>query len=324
MSTQAIHLELVKDLTVSSFLCAFRCFAGRRGLPKNIFSDNAKTFKSAAKEIRTIKSSKDVKSFLSKKGTSWYFNIPLAAWQRGTWERMVRSVKCCLKKVIGRSTLHFEELLTLIVEVESVINARPITYIFDDLEGDSYPLTPSELICGYMVSRLPNDKEFEVISTYVSLTRRARHHRRLLQHFAKRCKQEYLLGIREVLSQSSQSKKRDVSVGDIVIVKNEQSKRQFWKLARVEELIVGKDGNIRSAKLSMHSNGANCKSFLRPLQHLVPLEIPVSKEGTISAADSDNSDTRNIVDVNDTLPVTRSKCNAAIIGELNRRVNKLI
>ena len=58
--------------------------------------------------------------------------------------------------------------------------------------------------------------------------------------------------------------------------------------------------------------------------HLVPLEIPVSKEGTISAADSDNSDTRNIVDVNDTLPVTRSKRNAAIVGELNRRVNKLI
>ena len=324
MSTRAIHLELVKDLTVSSFLCAFRRFAGRRGLPNNIFSDNAKTFKSAAKEIRTIKSSKDVKSFLSKQGTSWFFNIPLAAWQGGTWERMVRSVKRCLKKVIGRSTLHFEELLTLIVEVESVINARPITYIFDDLEGVSYPLTPSELICGYMVSRLPNDKEFEVISTYESLTRRARHHRRLLQHFAKRWKQEYLLGIREVLSQSSQSKKPDVSVGDIVIVKNEQSKRQFWKLARVEELIVGKDGNIRSAKLSMPSDGANCKSLLRPLQHLVPLEIPVSKEGTISAADSDNSDTRNIVDVNDTLPVTRSKRNAAIVGELNRRVNKLI
>ena len=58
-----------------------------------------------------------------------------APWLGGFWERLVRSVKRCLKKSVGRSLLTFEELRTLVVEIEATLNNRPLTYIYDDEEG---------------------------------------------------------------------------------------------------------------------------------------------------------------------------------------------
>ena len=72
--------------------------------------------------------------------------MELAPWQGGMWERLIRSTKRCLIKQIGRALLNYSELQTILTEVENVINSRPLTYIFDDQEGSSYPLTPSQLI----------------------------------------------------------------------------------------------------------------------------------------------------------------------------------
>ena len=75
------------------------------------------------------------------------------------------------KKSIGRATLSFEELRTILIEIESTLNNRPITYIYDDEEGISYPLTPSCLLYGRRTTTTPNDSQFEIGSTNESLTR---------------------------------------------------------------------------------------------------------------------------------------------------------
>ena len=80
VSTQAVHLELTSGLNVENFLLAFRKFAARRGLPVTILSDNAKTFKSSFKEIRTTSHSADVFQHLSNRRTSWKFIIAKAPW----------------------------------------------------------------------------------------------------------------------------------------------------------------------------------------------------------------------------------------------------
>ena len=131
-STRAIHLELTSDLTASSFLLAFRRFVSRRGLPFKMMSDNAKTFKSASQDITKIKKSPQVKQYLTNRRVEWDFIVEKAPWWGGFWERLVRSVKNCVKKMVGRSTLTFEELRTLLVEVEATLNNRPITYVYDD------------------------------------------------------------------------------------------------------------------------------------------------------------------------------------------------
>lgn len=147
-STRAVHLELTRGLTAQDFLLAFRRFASRRGLPATIQSDNAKTFRSSSKEIRNITRSPEVSSYLVNNQISWNFIVERAPWWGGYWERLVRSVKAPHHKVIGRTTLSYDELNTLLTEIEGVLNARPLTYVYDDRESISYPLTPSSLIYG--------------------------------------------------------------------------------------------------------------------------------------------------------------------------------
>ena len=134
-STRAVHLELVADLNVSSFLLAFRRFSSRRGVPATLLSDNAKTFKSAAKEVRNIMRSKDVHTHLTNLRITWNFIVERAPWWGGFWERMVQTVKKCLRKAIGQATLTLVHLQTLLTEIEAIVNSRPLTYTYDDAEG---------------------------------------------------------------------------------------------------------------------------------------------------------------------------------------------
>ena len=182
-STRAVHLVLTQGLSVQSFLMAFRRFASRRGLPSKLISDNAKTFRSAWKEIQALSRSQEVLSHLANNRITWTFIVERAPWWGGFWERLIKIVKRCLKNIVGRSTLTLEELNTVLIEIEAVINSRPITYVYDDEESLSYPLTPSQLINGRQITPMPNKGNFEIMSTNNVLTKRAKHQRKVLQQF---------------------------------------------------------------------------------------------------------------------------------------------
>ena len=96
---------------------------------------------------------------------SWHFIVPHGPWWGGYWERMVKIVKQTIKKILGRSTINYDEMNTILVEVERVFNSRPITYVYDDQEVVSYALTPSHLINGRPISTTSNNQHFDVIST---------------------------------------------------------------------------------------------------------------------------------------------------------------
>ena len=95
-----------------------------------------------------------------------------APWWGGYWERMVQGVKRCLKKIIGCSCLTYDQLQMLITEVESIINACPLTYVQDHNDGISYTLSPSHFIYGRRIADRPNDSHFDNISTTATLMKR--------------------------------------------------------------------------------------------------------------------------------------------------------
>ena len=163
-----------------------------------MLTDNAKTFKSALVDVKKISRSSEVKQYLANRQVDWQFIMERAPWWGGVWERLVRSVKLCLKKSVGRSLLTFEELCTLVVEIEATLNNRSLTYIYDDGEGLLYPLTPADLINGRQIATMPHQRDCNVISTLHSLTKRTRYHFRLLESFNKQWRKEYLLGLRTI------------------------------------------------------------------------------------------------------------------------------
>lgn len=276
-STRGVHLELTRKLDVDNFLLALRRFAGRRGLPATIISDNAKTFKSSAREVAKIMRSSEVLRYLANNRTTWKFIIERAPWWGGFWERMVQDIKRSLRKAIGRANLSFEELRTILVEVEGIINARPLTHVENDEDGITYTLSPSHLMYGRRITSLPNPSHFDILSTYQTLTKRRKHHVRLLENFTRVWRHEYLTSLRETHAhQKGALNSRAVTVGEVVILKDDTTKKMYWKLAVVEELISGRDGQIRAAVVRIINCDSKPSRIRRSVKHLIPIEVQAS------------------------------------------------
>lgn len=189
----------------------------------------------------------------------WIFNPPTAAWWGGFWERLVGIMKQLLRRTLGKRSVDKLELEMLVLEVEAVMNDRPLTYISDDSQ-DLRPLTPSMFIRDIPVAHLP---EIEV--TGKELNRRQRYIQRTKEELRKRFRLEYL-GQLENLCKSK--KVTILSPGDVVLVEIDNRKRLEWPIGVIDELYTGKDGHTRTAKIRT-VNGY----LLRPLQRLFPLEI---------------------------------------------------
>ncbi|XP_022796387.1 uncharacterized protein LOC111334836 [Stylophora pistillata] len=125
--TRVLHLELVEDLSAETFIQTLRRFTARRGTPVLIVSDNMKTFKASKKVLKKLYDHPEVTRELSVKKTEWKFTLERAPWG-GFFERMVECAKRCLRKVLGTARLTFNELFTVLIEVEGTLNFRALTY----------------------------------------------------------------------------------------------------------------------------------------------------------------------------------------------------
>ena len=159
-STRAVHLEVVTDLSVPTFIAAFRRFVSRKSLPKVMVSDNASTYQSAAEELTQLFNSENLATLLTSRGVEWKFVPKRAPWYGGFWERSIGLTKTSLKKVLGRANINLEELQTLTTEIEAILNDRPLTYVSSDVEDD-HPLTPSHLLYGRRITTLPHPLQYD-------------------------------------------------------------------------------------------------------------------------------------------------------------------
>ena len=135
---------------------------------------------------------------------------------------------------------------TLLVEIERTLNNHPLTYLYNEIEGVSQPLTPAYLIYGQHIVKTANGHHFEVISTAQSLTKRARYQARLLTQFTKCWCHDYLLGLRECVQMAHRNQRvtPPIQAGDIVILHDDLTARCWWRLARVIELLKGRDDKV--------------------------------------------------------------------------------
>lgn len=271
-TTRALHLELVPSMNTENFMLAFRKFISRRGLCRTIYSDNAKTFKRAELELKRIWKciqNPSVVDLFSSHGIEWKFIVEKGAWWGGFWERHFRTIKTCLRKIVGRSSLTLSELETIFIEIEAIINSRPITYIYDD-PAEPSPLTPAHFLIGNRLISLPviRISQEDLIGSRNSLIKRYKHQQALLTQFWNRWRKHYLLTLRSMNLCPPTKVSNLFEVDDVVLVHDHRFPRNMWTMGKVTEIYPGRDGKVRSCLIKT-SRG----NLRRPVQLLYNLEI---------------------------------------------------
>ena len=265
-TTRGVHLEFVKNLTTESFLLTLENMMSRRGLAKVVISDNAKTFKKASKEIESIWNHVDSKLIQEKthqKGIEWKFITEKAPWMGGFYERLNRSIKSAFRKNIGRNVLSESTFINVLLKIEQSLNSRPLSVIKGNAD-EPIPISPAQLMMNRNLNSIPKIKVDENSS---SIIKQLKFRQTLYEQFINRWQSEYLceLSIRQKWLKDEAL--LPYAKGDVVLIKKDNSSRIYWPLARVTELVKGRDGLIRSAFVTL--NGRKLK---RPINQIYPLE----------------------------------------------------
>ena len=261
-ATRGVHIELCPTLDTSGLIRCLKRFIGRRGKFKLAVSDNFKSF-----------ISKELEQFLTKEGIKWDNILPKAPWWGAFYERLIRIIKEALKKCIGKARLTYEELETVLVEIEAVINSRPLTYLYEDSQEEA--LTPSHLVVGRRLLNGKPEISNVVEQSSEKLTNRFTYLQAIIDHYWKRFSKEYLL---ELHQHHLEVCKRNYDMfcklvlGDVVLIKDDKTKRNEWKKGKVVKLLEGNDGNVRGAMLKVCNRGV-VSYLLRPIQKIIPLEV---------------------------------------------------
>ena len=198
-------------------------------------------------------------------------------WWGGFYEKLVAILKSDLRKIVGSAKLNFEELHTVLVQIESIMNTGPLTYL--SKENCDEHITPSHLMYGRNINRrnIVNDNDNVITLDKTLIKTRIKHVTAVSNHFWNRFYKEYLLSLREKhhYHKNNTKEKREFKINDVVLIQDDKIPScNNWKRGKVEELIVSRDSKIRGAVLRVYNKKKGSTFLLkRSVQKLIPFEI---------------------------------------------------
>lgn len=220
-ATKAVHIELVSDLTSDAFIGAFKRFISRRGKPAHMFSDNGTTFVDALKQLKDLyefyksqETQSSINKFLIQQEILWSFIPPNAPHFGGIWEAAVKSAKHHVARIVGGAHLIFEEMQTVLCEVEAILNSRPITPLSKDPNDLTY-LSPGHFLVGSELNSFPCRDLSDVPENRLIRWQRVE---QLRQHFWRRWYNEYLQSLQE-RTKWKESKGAQLSLKQLVLIR---------------------------------------------------------------------------------------------------------
>jgi len=270
MSTKAVHLDVASDYSANAFLAAFRRFVACRGLCQTLHSDCGTNFVGADSQLRSLfsekgKEARTIAEQLASDKVQWIFNPPSAPHFGGLWEAAVKSMKHHIRRTIGDSTLTYEEMATLLAQVEACLNSRPLQALTDD-PSDMEALTPGHFLIGTALNAVP---ENSVLDANANTLSRWQHIQRMRDSFWDRWSRDYLQGlITRPKWRSSESK---LELGRLCLVRNENFPPNKWPLARIIKLHPGSDERTRVVTVKTANS-----ELVRPITKLVLLPSAAS------------------------------------------------
>lgn len=268
LSTKAVHLEVVSDLTTDAFIAALTRFVSRRGVPSLIRSDNGRNYVGANNYLKDLYSflaqnATSIGSELSKQGITWTFDPPICPHWGGIFEAAVKSAKTHLKRVIGETPLTFEELTTVFTKIEAVLNSRPLCSMSSRDPNNLEVLSPGHFLIGQPLTALPEHPYSDV-----KLHRLTRFQlvQQITQHFWNRWRSEYLSTLQARNKWTAPD--NPPCVGELVLLKDDNTPPLEWRRGRIVELYPGSDGVVRVVAVKTPSS-----TLKRSITKLVRLPI---------------------------------------------------
>ena len=257
LACRAVHIETTNSLDTDSFINALRRLIARRGEIRELRSDQATNFVGADTELQKALQEMNhelISRYLQQNGADykyivWKRNPPFASHMGGVWERQIRSVRSILSSLLKDhgSVLDDELFRTLLIEVEAVINSRPLTTETLSDPNSTVPLSPINLLTMKSKIVMPPPGCFQRTDLYCR--RRWRRVQHLTNEFWSRWKKEYLTSLQP--RSKNCSKRRNFQVGDIVLLKEADVSRNSWPLARIVDIHCDDGQNVRSVRLLM-------------------------------------------------------------------------
>ncbi|KAM8702360.1 hypothetical protein ACLKA7_007790 [Drosophila subpalustris] len=247
LTMRAISIEIVHSLSTNSCLMGLRRHIARRGTPKEIYSDNGTNFRGTDAFLRENMQLDDSEMHqnLMQRGISWYFNPPAAPHMGGAFERLVRSIKTVLYRIVPNQKFTDESLLTAMMEVEMTVNSRPLTFVSLDHE-DQEAITPNHLLLGSSNGEKPFCPAEEIDYKWTLLQS---------EMFANQFWNRWVKEMPNITRRNKWHQKVEpIAVGDIVLIVDENQRRNTWTKGRVIEVTTAEDGQVRRAKIQT-SNG---------------------------------------------------------------------
>ena len=179
---------------------------------------------------------------------------------------------------MGKALLTYDEILKILIEIESIISSRPLTYMSNN--HDESFITPYHLIYGRHINEkcYKYDARNEITSDQIrenfsSIIRNVK------SYFIKRFEDEYITAIqeREYYNQKKFKNSEQLVIGDVVLVKEDNFPGMSWRKGQIINVIRGVDKLIRGAEIKVHQrNSDKMLTLKRTLKYLVPFEIMVT------------------------------------------------
>jgi hypothetical protein len=242
--TKAIHLEIIGDLTSEALINTLKRFISRRGKCHKIISDNGTNMVGANRELRTLfkiveEKEETLFSFFAEENIEWTFIPPRSPNWGGLWESNIKAFKYHFKRVAGNSKFTYEELLTLVNQIEAVLNSRPLTPLSSEIE-DLEVLTPAHFLIGRPITAIIEPSLTNIESNRLSAWQKIT---KSVQLIWKRWSLSYLNSLQQ--RKKWVANKENLKIGDMVLIREENLPPCKWLLGRVIAIFPGQDKKVR-------------------------------------------------------------------------------
>ena len=278
MVSRAVHLDLTQAYDTDALLQAVRRFMSLRGSPKEFLSDQGSQLVACSKEVEMMLEVINwnmVEGWCSRKGITWKFVPPQGQHMNGVAESLIRVTKHHLKQTLEGKRLTFVETQTVLCEVSQAMNCRPLGIFSrpgaDPLDGG--PITPNHLLLGRASGSIP-DLKFGNVSN----VKRMKFLNSVVVEFWEKWRMKAFDSL--VPQYKWHKTQRNIEIGDVVLLKDDESKVSEFKLGQVQEVKVSTDGLVRSVKVrTVSRNDAQIKvSYLDRPVHKLCVIVPIEEQ----------------------------------------------